>query len=429
MRESERASKGGRSLSRTLASRTLALLLIALAVVLYVAVPVLGPFRTSRLSQAIDRVAPMLAVVPDDAGDVLIVPSCGPAYWRLRRHPVFARAVRDWNSSYLPWLLGGAPAILWRGDEDGGLIADPDPLRELLIRLFGHGTEARIENGLLIRGRSGSGFPMPSAPPPVSGHLFALHGTKGRSFPPMERPAVSTVVIDDRIDIQSRALHPAESMETLRPEMARLPRNAILSAAFASPPSLIRRIEQTLPVEISPLLQNGGTLALYRLHDERFLPRPRGVVIIPVDDRTFPELRRRLESLSPELPFRIAEQSSRTVMGQQVVRRESYGFTLEYTRRGKELLVAFDRTSLETFLGDDLTTVNGAAGTMVWCSRLDVQQLLPALERMREHMGLRLLLPELGRASISSMKRFARWPVPGRSSRSSVWPAAPSYWT
>jgi len=378
------------------------LFLIALAVVLYLVVPVLRPSGPVELPRAIDRASAMLAVVPSDAVDVLIVPGSGSTYWRLRRHPIFAEAIRQQERQgelrLLPWLLGNTPVVLWRSNDDSGLVAEADGIRRLLFRVLGWRSDARIEGELILRGRGGAGFPLPTLPPSGSGHLFVLHRLAGSPFPPLDRPALTAVSIGDRIDVHSQSLRRPGATEAFEAEMARLPRNAILSAAFASPPELIRRIEQTLPVQISPLLEQGGKLALYRLHDERLLPRPRGVVVLPVSDQTFPVLRRRLESLSPELPFRIAEESRRAVMGQEVVRRESFGFTLEYTRRGDELLVAFDKSSLEMFLADDITVVTAGAEPVVWCLRLDVQQLLPALERMQEHAGLRLLLPELGRA-------------------------------
>lgn len=396
-------------------SRHVAVLLILLGLVglaLYLGAPLLTKPQQLTYADALAELKPLTRLAPADASHVVLVPRAASTYWALRRHDVTAQPVRRLEDSArlraLPWLLGNTGVVVWMRRGEVGAASAPDPLRHFLVRIAGAPMGVRVHEGLALVGATQGGFAPPSESPSLVGHVFVVHNRREqRGVPPVELPAISVVTIGEKIQLLTLGVR-AQRSPTLTKAEVRLPQAAMLAAAFAAAPLLVQRAEQTLPVEISGLLEGGGVVALYELQDERFLPRPRGVLILPVNDRSFDLLRRRLEALSPKLPFGIADQSRRDVVGQTVVRRESFGFTLEYTRRGDELLVAFDRTSLERFLADTVRSVAIPAGTVEWFIRFDPRQLVPALERLREHAGLHVLLPELARP-LDDFREAVQW--------------------
>lgn len=362
------------------------IIMVVLAVVL--AAPVLRDPSVRQFGPELDRHAAMIQRVPPGA-EVLVIPAAGPTLRRLMAHEVTSSAFNKTSlfrqQRWLPWLVGGGDVVLWRYDSDSGAIANVDGTRRFLAPLFG----ATIRDGLLILGpETRGGYPLPSARPDLSGHLFALRSG-----------SITAATIDDVIRVRSIAPIPANRLPTLPHNPVEFPESAMAAAAFGAAPSLVKRIEETLPVEISPLLQDGGMVALYALRDDRLLPRPRGVIVLPIGAGGFDPIRGQLEKLSPPLPFGIASESRRTNAGQEITRRESIGYTLEYTRRGDEVIVAFDKTSIERYLADGVRRVSSDAGSAEWIVRLDPRQLVPALDEVVDHAGLIFLLPDLAKAS------------------------------
>jgi hypothetical protein len=385
-----------RAISRVIA---IVLFLAIIALATFLILPALNAPPKVSYAALIARDGSMISLVPGDAEDVILVPMAGPTLRMLRSNSVARDALRqllpETESPMLPWAVGGGNLVAWRGDEDSGFVVRTDAIRRILLPMFS--TRIRRSGEVLVSGRSSGGF----EPPVVEdapGHLFIIRARGEGGFPPIPAPAVTSVEMNTAIHVRAVSRKVPGDQPPLLSDAVRLPQSAILAAAFASVPDLIRRIEQTLPVEISPLMERGGMIAFYQLHDDRLLPRPRGVIVVPVSDASFPRYRRQLESLSPELPFNLSEQEQREVMGRTVVRRASIGFTLEYTRRDDELIIAFDKSSIEKFLTDTARLVDVGPGGAEWLLLLDPQRLFPALEEMRRHVGLRALLPDLARA-------------------------------
>ena len=383
---------------RILIRLILLVLLLLLMVAAFLALPVLRAPVARDYPAELERHAGMIRLAPPNA-DVILIPTAGPTLRRLQRHVVTRGAIEQIevlrDRPYLPWLVGNGDVVLWRTESESGAIANLDGPRRFLAGVFG----AEVQDGLLVTGpQPGGGFRTPSIRPALSGHAFAL---RGRS--------VSAITLADTIAVRTISQRdPEVEVNLLRGNPVRFPDSAMVAAAFGATPALIHKVEETLPVEISSLLQNGGVVTLYTLQDERLLPRPRGVIILPVGRGGFEPIRKRLESLSPPLPFGIASESRREVLGQTVTRRESIGFTLEYTVRGDEVLVAFDKSSIEKYLDDTLKQFSAEGGNAEWIVRLDPRQLVPALERVADHTGLRVLVPELGRAAERALESL-RW--------------------
>lgn len=372
------------------------LFLVIVAIVL--ALPVLRTPVPRDYPAEMDRSAGMIRLAPPNA-DVILIPSAGATLRRLQSNKITRGAVDQIDvmreRPYLPWLIGNGDLVLWRTETESGAIANLDAPRRFLAGLSG----ATVRDGFVVTGPyPGGGFRSPVIRPNLLAHAFVLRG-----------PSVSAVTIGETIAVRTVAPRDADTPpRLLRRNPVKFPDSAMVAAAFGAAPVLIRKVEETLPVEISSLLERGGVVTLYTLQDERLLPRPRGVIILPVGPSGFGPIRRRLEALSPELPFGIASESRREAHGQTVVRRESIGFTLEYTRRGDEVLVAFDKSSIEKYLADTLRQFGAEEGGAEWIVRLDPRRLVPALERVADHSGLRVLVPELGRAAEHALESL-RW--------------------
>jgi hypothetical protein len=375
------------------------LFLTVIGLAAFVALPTLSPPSRVNYAALITKHSAMIRLVPSDAEDVILVPSAGSTLRLLRSNSVARDALRQLlpaaESAALPWALGGGDLVAWRTDHDSGFIVRTDAMRRILLPLFSNRISRSGE--YLVSGRSSGGFELPDLEN-LLGHVFIIRARGDDGFPPLPAPVITGVEMNTAIHVRAVSARTDADRSALLSDAVRLPQSAILTAAFASVPELIRRMEQTLPVEVSPLMERGGMIAIYQLHDDRLLPRPRGVIVVPVTDATFPRYRRQLESLSPELPFNLSEQEQREVMGRTVVRRASIGFTLEYTRRDGELIIAFDKSSIEKFLTDTVRLVEVGPGGAEWLLLLDPQRLFPALEDMRQHAGLRVLLPDLARA-------------------------------
>src|SRR5205823_12930805 len=103
------------------------------------------------------------------------------------------------------------------------------------------------------------------------------------AFPPIPRPAVSSVVVaPEAIRIVSRA---ASSEPPSPPLLASFRKTAMLSATFTSPPRLVEDLNRLLGVKVAALLGGGGAIALYDVEVGKLLPRPIGVFAVPGERR------------------------------------------------------------------------------------------------------------------------------------------------
>jgi hypothetical protein len=232
--------------------------------------------------------------------------------------------------------------------------------------------------------------------PPGEALVVQREQSRG-AFPPIGRPAVSTISISpSTIDIASvapatlPANQPAPAIlgenqpaPAGLPAPHRFPRNAILTATFASPPRLIDEMNRLIGAKASVLLRDGGAIALYAVDTSKLLPRPREVLILPAT----PERRAILDQFTDQFTQEVIPHN----LGQAI------GFHIETAVVNGELLVAFDDDSIAKYKSDTLDTPSLAGNS--WSLHLDPQRALPMLEGVSDAPGLRFLTPRLYRSA------------------------------
>jgi hypothetical protein len=330
----------------------------------------------------------LLARVPADADDYALALSAASLERKLLGNPVTRTALSKWLDEQPlpgPWLLGGADVVLWRHGRETSYAVRFDPVRASLARAWmlvaGH-DEAHWEGRLLViehePSRGGGADPairsLSAALPAADVFFVQRTGEKGE-FPPIQRPAVSSVQLGAKEIIlvsRSSAADFADAPAT----KASFPAGAMLSAAFSADPRILGDFGRLLGTNLSAITAGGGRLVLYEMDAGTLLPRPRGLLIVPTTD----EVREAIEDVRPALEL-VGE-----------VREE-----------GAETIVAFDHRSLAMWNGALLRESPWPGNH--WQVRAEPDKLIPAVRRLSGNPGLRLLAPRLHRTS----RDLERW--------------------
>ncbi|HJQ40530.1 MAG TPA: hypothetical protein VKB93_25580 [Thermoanaerobaculia bacterium] len=350
----------------------------------------------------------LIARVPAAADSFALIPTAALLHKRLLANPVTRDAVERWTNEHdvpKPWMLGGADAVVWRRAKKISYAIRLDPFRAFLVRLWL--MSSTNANGVW----DGSVFVIGQSGPPLDaralnellaltnglpeGDFFAVQRDPARGmFPPIGRPSVTSVrVTPAAIDLVSRA-----NVATAAPSgrgaaegsgthmiTARHPRSALLSATFARPPRILGDVQRLLGTDLSTLLGNGGSVALYDIDAGTFLPRPKGVVSLP------------------------ASEQSRQTIGDFKSAIDLVGETRD---TGSEVLVSFDRQSMPLYIKD--TFEPAAWPATAWSLRIDAQRMPPILDKLSDSRGLRLVASRVHRAS----RDLNRWTEALRQARS-----------
>ncbi len=382
--------------------RIAALILAALGIALAAAVllPLFSQPATARLAREPELLAMMVAA-PLEAEQVIAVPTFA-ATWR-RFAPLIGPLAESRASarslSAASWAIGNAPVAIWTTDSGWGALARPDAMHRMLLRLGAPfiSTGVAFEDGRVRFGGEapGAGRPVDAGlAGPLEGHLFILHGDEG-SYPPMERPALTAVRLEDgilKIVTRGRAA-PGEGAEPIRLGGKTLPANALLAARFAEPPRAVVAMEKAAPIRFGRFLREGTMVALYGAEDAGLVPRPLIAFSVPADDEAYRQMvaavDRALAKGAVGLLLGAQPERTRTIGGVTVTHREGLGLTMEYARRNGEMLFAFDDASLERLLeAGEAPAGNGRAS---WALRARPLELLPVLHELGSSRGLRLL--------------------------------------
>ena len=327
----------------------------------------------------------LVARVPASADSFAVVPTAAALQKKLLANPVTRDAVEQWTSEHeIPraWLFGRADAVIWREQKKTGYAVRLDKVRAFLFRIFG--PAGTWDGDVFMSGDAGA--PMPASDLDAllaqanglpKGDVFAVQRDRSRgAFPPIERPALTTISITpDDILLTSRS----RTTETIPPHLsivAKHPHGALLSVAFAEPPHILGDVDRLLDAKLSVLVSNGGSIALYDVDAGTLLPRPKGVVSIPADEKTrfaFHEI------------IGLAE------------------LTGETRDTGRELLVSFDHQSMPLYLKDAFGPSPWPATR--WSLRLDPVRFGPILEKLGDNRGLRFIAPRIYR----SARDLRRW--------------------
>lgn len=385
----------------------LALLLIAaIALAAWIVVPMLGTPSAVDLDQAPSLLA-LASRAPAGASDLVLVPSFGPTWRHL--HP----AIEPWLESrgddaplgLAAWALGPSNVAFWRAGDQWGLATDPSPPRRILVRMAAGltgGLALREEEGLLLLGAS-SGSPGGAAGLALArglrGHAFILQAPDSSSdFPFVGRPALTGAVIDgDGWTLVSHAQSEPDA-PTVSIAAGPMPANALASARFAEPPPALRSLLEALPVDLRSLITEGGLVALYGIDSKGLLPKPRLAFSVPArsGERIVEEIERATTRGALGLLLGMREER-RTVLGVDVVRKSGASVTIDYARRGDQLLLAFDPESLESLLGEQWEEAE--PGAVIWMFRARPAELLPLLDDLRKNGAIRLLARDLSRGA------------------------------
>lgn len=325
----------------------------------------------------------LLSRVPASAEAFTLIPSAALLHGQLAANPVTRGAMARWTQDYempRPWMLGRAGVVAWKSGTKTSYAARLDPVRALLVRLWlsiSSSADVRWDGRMVIVNDT-----LPSAAPldldPIleltadlpPGDLLLVHQEKERgSFPPIGRPAVTSANIEpEEIVLVSRA--ETEDDDGAANVSGRFPRGAMLAAAFGSPPRLLSDLNRLLGTRVDALVDAGGAIAIYDVRTGGLLPRPKGLLILPADDEARAALRK-------------------------------YGDVIELVGEtrdtGRELLVAFDRTSAEHYMKD--TFVPAAWPANRWALRIEPETLVPVLQKVAGSAALRIATPRVHRAA------------------------------
>lgn len=306
-----------------------------------------------------------LALVPESAEAFAYFPRAAAFEGKVRRNPIARQMLDSWTEHRQfpqPWMLGKADVIVFHAADRTRFLLRLDPVRAVLVRLYlvvgGDAGET-----ILINAPMGRGLPPEeialiealAAKLPPGDALVVQRRSSRTGFPPIGRPAVSSVSINEEEVLLTSRARAGETAPAALP--ARVAKNAMLSASFASPPRIISDLNRILGARISDVFSGGGSVALYDIDTRKLLPRPLGVLVVPASD----ERRATLAGLRDA--------------GANVV------------ARADELVVSFD-DSLPLYLKEEIPSTVVPGGK--WTLRIDAQRIAPILDRLKDHVGLRI---------------------------------------
>ena len=341
----------------------------------------------------------LIGRVPADAEAYALIAAPAVVLGKLEANPITRDAIDQWTTEHaLPpkAMLGAADAVVWKSGKATSYAVRFDPIRAFIVRLWtmSSSVESQWDGRTLIIG------PQSSAPlsPPAEilmaaglppGEVLVVQRKEFRgAFPPIPRPAITSVKIDvGQIDMTSRAPGGEDTSATLSAGAARsaggdagaphlLSTSAMLSAAFSDPPKVLGDIDRLVAADIDNLVGDGASLALYKVDTGTLLPRPFLTIVVPADER-------HRETLAEY---------------QKVI--EMVGQTAE---RNGELVVAFDRNSVAQYLEDKKAPMPWPANK--WSLRMDPERLIPVLRKVGDNPALRFATPRIHRGA----RDLRRW--------------------
>lgn len=384
----------------------------AMVVYLYATVPtVVTPVAAPFGSAA----AELLAQVPPSATDIAYARRASAIYQKALADPIAGPPFREWSDraglTHLPMLLGSADAVLWRAADGGfGFAARPDPLRRSLLHLYlfvSGRDDLSMENGALVMNAGEAGA---SAAPDASeleslatglppADLIVLQRKESRgAFPPIGRPAVTSIRLTGGTILLDSRSRPDGGEAAVQAELPFAPPpGAMLSMAMAKPPRLAGELNRLFATRVTPLLDEGGMLVVYDVDARSLLPRPMGVVVVRADDGHRAALSAFVASLA-SMAGSAPNVSKRMVGMVEIETREAYGMRIETAETRSELLLSFDRNSIDRYLA---APARGAADTTaaVWTARVIPSLAVPIIGRLSHSPGFRILAPKLYRAA------------------------------
>jgi hypothetical protein len=332
----------------------------------------------------------LVAQVPASAEAFAFIPGAAGLEAKLRANAITADAIDDFQSKQAlpePWMIGRADVVAWKTRDGNRYLVHLDPFRAFLVRsyaMLGGDISNRIHINIspeppIAESDLQQILTLAEKLPPGDAFVVQRAGSRG-AFPPIARPAVSSVSINaHEIGIVSRAA--STSTEVPPAISAHFAQSAVLSASFGNPPRVVDDLNRLFGAKVSSLLENGGSLVVYDVDEHKLLPRPIGVIAVPDD----PQRRTAMSTLANEAS-----------------KLEALGVRPRTAEGRNELILSFDN-SIDTYLKDALVPASWPAN--LWTLRADPQRLVPILSGLSDNVGLRVAAPRLFR----SARDLNRW--------------------
>jgi hypothetical protein len=332
----------------------------------------------------------LIAAVPATADSFALVPTVAAVQAKLLANPATHDAVASWvDAQDLPpsWVLGGADVVAWRIGKQTSYLLQLDPLRAVLARtvlMISGDTGARVminapQDEPMSPADLDAILQLTNGLPPGDALVVQRENAHG-AFPPIGRPAASSIrITPEAIDITSRGPSGAPAPSPAHSFKVRYPRSAILTAGFAAPPRIVDEMNRLIGAKASALLGDGGSIVLYDVETNKLLPRPREVIVLPAT----PERRAALDAFVRDaIPNDV---------------REVAGIRVETGEAPGELLLSFDKASIDAYIKDtfDAPALSGTD----WTVRLDPKRAVPMLEQISDNPGLRFIAPRIFRSA------------------------------
>lgn len=333
----------------------------------------------------------LIAMVPAEAESFALVPTAAGLDAKLRTNPITAAPLDEWEEKHLvpsPWMIGKADLVAWREEKRTRYLVRLDPVRAFVVRMV-----------LMFRGDS-SGTLLLDPPEgeklaadelariaaladalPAGDALVVQRGSH-RAFPPIGRPAVTSVQITSTDVVMTSRANVEPGAEPPADVKALLPRDAMLTFAFSAPPRAIGDLNRLFGSKVSTLLEDGGQVTLYDVEANKLLPRPVGVIAVPADDARRATLQAFLRNVAPA---------------------EIVGVRARSGERDGQLVLSFD-DSLDHYLKDTAVDA-GSWPAARWAVRMDPKRIVPVVKALDDSYGLRLAAPHL----YQSVKDLEHW--------------------
>jgi hypothetical protein len=249
-----------------------------------------------------------------------------------------------------------------------------DRLRALLLRTFGKDVLIDTSGEAPIDAEeSATILDLASKLPAGDAIVVQRHSGRG-AYPPIGRPAVTSVAItpvEISLTSASRAGEAAGGTAGEPPALLQFARGAVLSAAFTQPPRIVGDLNRLFGAKVSSLFDQGGVVAIYDVDMKKLLPRPLGVIVLPI--------------------LRSAARRRSTPSG----RPRRSGIRIRTAEIGNNLAVSFD-DSIDQYQMD---AFDPAPEANQWSLRIDAPRLVPILNALHDNLGLRLAAPRIYRSA------------------------------
>lgn len=321
----------------------------------------------------------LMAHVPRSAEALAIVPAAAAFESKLRANPVARAALQSWRATHrLPrgWMVGSADLVMWRSGKEIRYFLDLDPVRALLVRAIGIDVTGGADEPRLDASTIAEIANLAARLPPGDALVVQRVSSRG-AYPPMERPAVTSIRVTPAELLLTSVGNGAPASagpNRLKPVLP-FPRSAVISGWFAQAPRLVGDLNRLFGAKVSSVLEDGGMISIYDVDTRKLLPRPIGVIAVPSD----PVRRAILDNFAKGLTGIVRTGELRNM-----------------------LLVSFD-DSINTFEAD-VFDAPAAPGSQ-WAVRIDPVRMVPILNALSDNVGFRILAPRLFR----SARDLDRW--------------------